>query len=80
MTAFVLDCSVTLAWCFADEATPETDALLDRLRQDGAIVPALWRWEVGNVLALAVRRGRLDQSAATDRLRLLDALPIALDV
>jgi len=79
VSAFVLDCSVTLAWCFGDEASPETDALLDRLRQDGAVVPGLWRWEVGNVLALAVRRGRIDHSEATDRLRLLDALPIMFD-
>ena len=26
---FVLDCSVTMAWCFDDEATPETDRIRD---------------------------------------------------
>jgi hypothetical protein len=28
---FVLDASVTLTWCFENETTPETDAVLDRL-------------------------------------------------
>ena len=28
--SFVLDCSVTMAWCFDDERTAHTDALLER--------------------------------------------------
>lgn len=28
MTAFVVDASATLPWCFADEATATTNALL----------------------------------------------------
>ena len=48
--AFVLDCSVTMAWFFADEATPGTDALLDPLSSGGhAMVPrrSLWRVAMG---------------------------------
>jgi predicted nucleic acid-binding protein len=56
VTAFVLDASIALAWCFADEATPATDALLDRLAQEEAVAPALWRIEVANALAMAERR------------------------
>ena len=42
MKEFVLDCSATLPWVFASEATPETDALLDVLAAGGkAWVPAL---------------------------------------
>jgi hypothetical protein len=29
MAVFVVDASVTLAWCFADEATTWTEELLD---------------------------------------------------
>jgi predicted nucleic acid-binding protein len=65
VTAFVLDASIALAWCFADEATPATDALLDRLADEEAIAPALWRIEVANALAMAERRGRLSVAGLT---------------
>jgi predicted nucleic acid-binding protein len=79
MTAFVLDCSVTMSWCFQDEARPETDALLERLRDDGAIVPQLWFWEVANVLNMAVRRKRINAAGASAQLGVLATLPIAPD-
>lgn len=50
MSGLVLDCSVAVSWCFEDEATPETEAILERVRDEGAIVPALWHLELGNVL------------------------------
>jgi predicted nucleic acid-binding protein len=77
--ALILDCSIAMAWCFEDEASPEADIVLDRVRDGGAIVPALWYWEVGNVLAMAQRRGRISESACTIRLNLLAALPIKTD-
>lgn len=41
MSAFILDASYTLAWCFPDRATANTDATLKRLegREDNALVP-----------------------------------------
>ena len=45
---FVLDCSIAVAWLFEYESTPQTDELLDRLKDSGALVPALWRLELGN--------------------------------
>jgi len=41
--AFVLDCSIAVAWLFNDEATPKTGALLTRLTTETALVPA-WRF------------------------------------
>jgi predicted nucleic acid-binding protein len=79
VSALILDCSLAMAWCFEDEASAEADAVLDRVRDGGAIVPALWYWEVGNVLAMAQRRGRISESACTIRLNLLAALPIKTD-
>ncbi len=38
---FVVDTSVTMAWCFEDEATPATDAILDRLAVEEGLVPVL---------------------------------------
>ncbi len=73
---FVLDCSVAVAWLFEDETSRETDALLDALRLDAALVPALWHLEVGNVLTMAERRGRITPSQVAASLELLAALPI----
>lgn len=43
MSRFVLDNTVTMAWCFTEEATEHTRTLLNRLSNltDRAIVPAL---------------------------------------
>ena len=80
MAAFIPDSSATLAWCFEDEATPQTDALLDRLQMgDGALVPAHWPFEVGNVLIMAERRGRLLKTKREQFLQQLRTLPIQID-
>ncbi len=77
--AFVLDASVAMAWCFEDEATPASDAVLDRLRDDQALVPPLWSYEVANVMAAAERRGRLTESQIAHLMALLHRLPINVD-
>lgn len=78
--AFVLDASVALAWCFDDEGDKATDAVLELLRTDEAFAPGLWSLEVANVLLLAERRGRITESQVARFLRLLDGLPITLDL
>jgi predicted nucleic acid-binding protein len=57
--AFVVDCSIAMAWLFHDEGTPKTRALLNRLATETALVPAWWFIEITNVLAMAERRGRI---------------------
>ncbi len=79
MARLVLDCSVAVAWCFEDEATPALDALLDRAQTEGAVVPSLWMLEVANVLLMAARRGRIVREAVQERLALLDMLTIETD-
>lgn len=75
----VLDASVAVTWCFADEATQATDALLDDISANGALVPGLWFLELGNVLLAAERRGRITASDAAARLELISTLPIYVD-
>ena len=77
--AFVLDCSITMAWVFPDEATAATDRLRDALLESRAFVPALWPIETANVLLVATRRGRIAQSEWPGILAHLDALPIDID-
>jgi predicted nucleic acid-binding protein len=79
VTGLVLDCSVAVAWCFDDEAAPATDAVLDRVRDEGACVPAIWRLEIGNVLLCAERRGRIVTADVDAFMLLLGALPIVTD-
>lgn len=79
MSVFVVDASVTMAWCFEDESSPETDAVLDRLGTDAAVVPAVWPLEVANVLLVAERRGRLSEAQSSRFAGLLAQLPIDVD-
>ena len=77
--SLVIDCSVTMAWYFKDEATPYTNAVRAGLATERAAVPALWPLEVANVLLMGERRKRSTQTKATKWLRFLSALPIAVD-
>lgn len=80
MSSFVLDCSVTVAWLLEDERVPAADALLDRLEGGGeAVVPGLWRLELGNVLAGAERRGRIGATGIARCLGVLARLPVVTD-
>jgi len=76
---FVLDCSVAMAWVFPDEANESTDALRESLLKDSAVVPALWPIEVGNVLLVATRRGRITEGDWPLIRSDLEALPIEID-
>lgn len=78
--AFVLDCSVTMAWFFAGEATPETDGILDRLNQGGrAVVAQHWWLEVANTLLIGERRKRCTPADAAHFLGILGALAMDTD-
>ena len=79
MSRFVLDCSVAMAWCFADETDAVADSVLDRLSEDTALVPSVWPFEVANVLLVAEWRGRIKAADAARFLDLLSALPITID-
>jgi predicted nucleic acid-binding protein len=79
VSAVVIDSSIALTWCFADEASPETDLLFARVRDDGAVVPGLWYLEVANVLLQAEKRGRIQATDAATRLELIGELPITVD-
>jgi predicted nucleic acid-binding protein len=75
-----LDSSVALTWCFADERTPATEALLDRVVEAGAVVPVLWPLEVLNALAMAERRRRVDRQIRHSLARSLRELPVRVDL
>ena len=79
MSAFVLDCSVAAAWLFEDEANNLTNALLDTLKDTGAVVPSLWHLQLSNVLLQAEKRGRITAAQIAARIELVSSLPIDTD-
>ena len=76
---FVLDASVTASWCFDDEATQGADAAMVRLPSDHAVVPALWWFEIRNILVVNERRGRIQSADADMFLNDLARLPIRIE-
>jgi predicted nucleic acid-binding protein len=79
LSGLVVDCSVTMAWCFEDEKNPYADAILRALDDTDALVPSIWPFEVANVLALSERAGRLDVARSAWFIRFLGDLPIRVD-
>jgi predicted nucleic acid-binding protein len=77
--AFVLDCSVTMAWCFEDEASLYADQVLERLAEEEALVPSLWALEVSNVLIVGERRKRIQPADSARFLAMLSDLPIRME-
>ena len=77
--SFVLDSSISLTWCFDDERTDATDALLEQLVEVGAAAPALWPLEVLNALAMAERRSRIDAERRQRLAGFLRDLPVTID-
>lgn len=80
MKFFVLDCSVTMAWCFEDEKNDFSDKLLKSLNSSKAIVPAVWSLEVQNVLYVAERKKRISREQSTIFINFLNELPIEIDL
>jgi predicted nucleic acid-binding protein len=76
---FVLDCSLTVAWFFEDEANAYAQAVEDSLVTWSALVPSLWPLEVANALLVGERRKRATEAKVTTFLGLLKTLPITTD-
>ena len=77
--SFVLDCSITMAWCFDDESNDYTDTILDNFKKSTAIVPTIWPLEVANVLLLSKKRKRITEIQSANFIDALSALPISVD-
>jgi predicted nucleic acid-binding protein len=76
---FVLDASIVACWAFGDEDHPDAEMALERIRTDEARVPALWWFEVRNILVVNERRERLTESDTAAFLRMLGRLRIIVD-
>ncbi len=76
---FVVDNSVVMAWCFADEKSSLADAVMESMRSGEALVPSIWPLEICNVLLVAERQRRLKKNDSIRFLALVQKLPIHVD-
>lgn len=76
--AFVVDASVSAAWCLPDEATAYTVAALQCTAAGGVWVPALWSLEMANLLQTAQRRRRITAAKRAELAAGLDALHLRI--
>jgi predicted nucleic acid-binding protein len=79
LKGFVVDCSVTMAWYFRDQADAYCDSVLAALKSGEATVPSIWPLEVANVLLIGERRKLITRTDTVTFLGTLAQLRIAVD-
>lgn len=76
---FILDCSISISWCFVDEQNAYANNILAIMPDCQAYVPEIWSLEVANTLLVAQRRNRITQEQAELAIALLQSLSIYID-
>lgn len=79
MSEFVVDASVTMAWCFENQADDYTRSALRALSRGRAAAPHLWLLEVANSLVVTERRERFLPGDSDEFLLMIATLPIDID-
>jgi predicted nucleic acid-binding protein len=75
---FVLDASITLAWCFDDEDSVLADQVVARIVNEDAVAPVIWPLELANSFLSAERRGRTSISQTRSMLDVVQGLRVTL--
>ncbi len=78
MSRVVADASLCGAWILPDEASPRAEKLLAGIAQGSLelVVPALWHYEMINLLRSALRRKRIGPDDAQAALEALALVPL----
>ena len=79
MRGVVVDASVALAWCFPDESSEDADSVLQKLKGQTILAPAVWALEVSNGLLVGERQKRLRQPEIARFIGLLGGLSVLQD-
>jgi predicted nucleic acid-binding protein len=77
MMPIVIDANIAIYW-FSSRTTKIAEMALEAVGREGAVVPALWRWEVQDVLRRLARDGHLHVTAS-DAMSEMRRLPISVD-
>ena len=78
MTAIVIDNSVFLSWCLGDEVDPTAAHAMQRVAEEGGIVPRIWWYELRNALVTNERRGRISPQQVADTLA--DSMVLGIEI
>src|SRR5712671_3316400 len=80
MAAVVIDASIASAWCFPDEQTDYTRAVLLAVSSSAvdAVAPRLWAYEIRNSVLMGLRRGRISEADSEQFLASLNDLNVRL--
>ncbi len=76
---FVIDASVAASWAFPDEEERAAQSAFHLLATQAAVAPALFWYELRNVLLVAERCRRISPMQTAGFLNLLAGLPIEMD-
>lgn len=81
MKQIVADASLCGAWILADESSGEAERLLARITSGSVqlVVPALWHYEMLNLLRSAVRRKRLAAEDLDLAVETLERVPMTME-
>ena len=79
MSRVVLDNSILLSWCLADESDPLAERAMDLAIERSAVVPGIWWYELRNALVVNERCGRLDAADTRSTLADLRQMRITID-
>jgi len=73
----VADASFTGAWLLPDERSTAADMILKQIvnKREELAVPELWNYEMMNLLLVAFRRNRIQESHMVLGIRLVQSLP-----
>ena len=79
MITLVVDASIAAAWMLPDEQSDLADAVIDNIGNTQAFVPALFWFEIRNLLIANERRRRIDPAKVDRLLSDLEDLGLAID-
>ena len=77
--SLVVDSSVAACWLLPDEVSSVVDNTFAHAVRHGVVVPALFWFELRNVLVVNERRGRISEAVSNSGLKHLDAIPTIID-
>jgi predicted nucleic acid-binding protein len=75
----VLDASICASWHLPDETNPIADIALEALAENEGIVPALWWFEIRNILIVSERRSRITVPQVETALSKLNRFKFVVD-